>query len=59
MLLNATSLTTVGQIKREQTLKNLDRNFEFMPRYGRQTGARQVVLPCLNKNYICFAKLDF
>ena len=46
-------------MKRDPTLKGLDRNYEFMPRYGKQTGPRELVIPCMNRNYICFAKLDF
>jgi len=59
LLLSASTLNALGKVKKDQTLKNLDRNFEFMPRYGKQIGARQIVLPCLNKNYVSFAKLDF
>jgi hypothetical protein len=59
LMLNSVSVTPEGQMKREPTLRSLDRNYEFMPRYGKQVGARQIVLPCMYKNYICFAKLDF
>jgi hypothetical protein len=58
-LLSSVSITSDGQMKREPTMRSLDRNYEFMPRYGKQVGARQVVLPCMYKNYICFAKIDF
>lgn len=58
-ILSSVSLNPEGQIKREPTMRNLDQNYQFMPRYGKQVGARQIVLPCMYKNYICFAKLDF
>lgn len=58
-LLASVTLTPEGQQKREPTMRNQDRNYEFMPRYGKQVGARQIVLPCMYKNYICFAKIDF
>ena len=58
-LLNSVSVNAAGQMKRDPTLKSLDRNYEFMPRYGKQVGTKQVVLPCMYKNYICFAKVDF
>jgi hypothetical protein len=58
-LLNSVSVNAAGQMKRDPTLKSLDPNYEFMPRYGKQVGARQVVLPCMYKNYICFAKIEF
>jgi len=59
LMLTSSTLTAMGKVKKDQTLKNLDRNFEFMPSYGKQIGVRQIVLPCISKNYICFAKLDF
>lgn len=58
-LLSSVSLNPDGVQKREPTMRNLDRNYQFMPRYGKQVGARQVVLPCMYKNYICFSKIDF
>jgi hypothetical protein len=58
-LLNSVSINAAGLMKRDPTLKSMDKNYEFMPRYGKQVGARQIVLPCMFKNYICFAKLDF
>ncbi|MFN5642437.1 MAG: hypothetical protein ACK4V4_08815 [Sphingobacteriales bacterium] len=59
LILASVSLNPDGQQKREPTMRNLDQNYQFMPRYGKQVGARQIVLPCMYKNYICFAKLDF
>jgi hypothetical protein len=58
-ILNSVTLNSAGKLKRDPTLKGLDRNYEFMPRYGKQIGLREIVLPCMNRNYICFAKLDF
>lgn len=58
-ILSSVAMNPDGQQKREPTLRNLDRNYQFMPRYGKQVGARQIVLPCMYKNYICFAKIDF
>lgn len=59
LMLSTVGMTPDGQMKRDPTMRNLDRNYEFMPRYGKQVGARQIVLPCMYKNYICFAKIDF
>ncbi|MBX3257496.1 MAG: hypothetical protein KF862_25445 [Chitinophagaceae bacterium] len=58
-LLTEQSVTPDGKINRAPTLKNLDRDYEFLPKYGKQVGARQVILPCMYRNYICFAKIDF
>jgi hypothetical protein len=59
LLLNDFALTPGGQINRNPTLKNLDRGFEFMPKYAKQVSARQMILPCYYRNYICFAKIEY
>jgi hypothetical protein len=53
------SLQPDGKINRNPTLKNLERGFEFMPQYGKQVSARQMIIPCIYRNYICFAKLEY
>jgi len=58
-LLNDYTLSADGQINRNPTLKNLDRGFEFLPKYGKQVSARQMIIPCYYRNYICFAKIDY
>jgi hypothetical protein len=58
-LLNDYTVTPEGQINRNPTLKNLDKGYEFMPKYGKQVSNRQVIIPCYYRNYICFAKLDY
>ncbi|MEJ0105648.1 MAG: hypothetical protein WDO19_25160 [Bacteroidota bacterium] len=59
MLLNDFTVGPDGQINRNPTLKNLDKGYEFMPKYGKQVGSKQVIMPCIYRNYICFAKLDY
>jgi hypothetical protein len=59
LLLNDFTLSPDGQINRNPTLKNLDRGHEFMPKYGKQVSARQFIVPCFFRNYICFAKIEF
>lgn len=58
-LLNDYSIGPDGQLTRNPTLKNLDRGYEFMPKYGKQVSARQMIIPCAYRNYICFAKVDY
>jgi hypothetical protein len=58
-LLNDYTVDPKGQINRVPTLKNLDRGYEFLPKYAKQVSARQMIIPCFRNNYICFAKLDF
>ncbi len=58
-LLTDFSITPQGELTRNPTLKNLDRGYDFMPKYGKQVSARQMIIPCLYRNYICFAKIDY
>lgn len=48
-----------GQIIRYATLKTKESGWFFMPRLARQTGARQMIIPCVVRNNIAFAKIDF
>jgi hypothetical protein len=59
LMLNDQSIDAEGKVSRNPTLKNLDKGYEFMPRYGRQVAARQMIVPCLYRNYLCFAKIDY
>lgn len=58
-LVTVMSITPDGKLSKMPTLRGLDRGYQWMPRYGKQIGARQVVIPCIYRNYICFAKIDF
>lgn len=53
------SLDPTGKITRYPTLKNLDKGYDFMPRFAKQVSARQMIIPCLYRNYLCFAKVEF
>jgi hypothetical protein len=59
MLLNDQSISPEGKVTRYPTLRNLDRGYDFMPRYGKQVSSWETIIPCLYKNYLCFAKVDF
>ena len=59
LLLHDQSIGSDGKVFRNPTLKNLDKGYEFMPRFGKQVSARQIIIPCLYRNYLCFAKIDF
>ncbi len=58
-LLNDYTLTAKGEVNRNPTLKNLDRGYEFLPKFGKQVSSRQMIIPCYYRNYICFAKLEY
>jgi hypothetical protein len=59
LLLNDQSIAADGKVTRNATLKNLDRGYEFMARYGKQVSGRQMIVPCLYRNYLCFAKIEY
>lgn len=57
-LLSDQSIDPKGQIYRSPTLKNLDKGYDIMPRYGKQIANRTVIFPCMYRNYLCFARLE-
>lgn len=59
LLLNDFTLSPEGQVVRNPTLKNLDKGYEFMPKYGKQVSSYQLIVPCFYRNNICFAKVEF
>lgn len=48
-----------GTLFRHPTLKNRDAGYLFMPRLSKQTGVRQLIVPCIYRGYISFAKVDY
>ena len=58
-LLNDFSISPDGKVNHNPTLKNLDRGYEFMPKYAKQVSAHQIIVPCLYRNFVCFAKIDY
>jgi hypothetical protein len=59
LLLSDQSIGPDGKVTRYPTLKNLDKGYEFMPRHGKQVSAWEMVVPCMYRNYLCFAKVEF
>lgn len=53
------SITPGGQLKRNPPLKSLEKTYRYMPRFAKQVGARQLLVPCMYRGNICFAKADF
>ncbi|UAY52464.1 hypothetical protein [Ferruginibacter albus] len=58
-LMQESAITQEGVINRNPLLKTTDNDFEFMPKFGKQVSARQVIVPCTIRNSICFAKIDY
>jgi hypothetical protein len=59
LLLNDYALSPDGKFTHNPTLKNLDRGYEFLPKFGKQVSANQLIIPCYYRNNICFAKIEF
>jgi hypothetical protein len=57
-LLSSQSVAPTGKVTRNPTFRGLDKGYEFMPKYGKQVGGRSMVMPCLFRQSLCFAKLD-
>ena len=53
------SVSPYGKFFRYPTIKSREAGYKFMPRLSKQVGARQVMMPCVYRNNICFAKIDF
>lgn len=58
-LLTDNTISSNGTIKRNPTLRSIERGYEFMPKLSKQVGAHTIVVPCTFRNQICFAKIDF
>ena len=52
------SINVNGDIKRNPTLKSREKGHQFMPRLTKQVGAKQLIIPCDYRGFICFAKVD-
>ncbi|MEP7318332.1 MAG: hypothetical protein ABI921_06315 [Panacibacter sp.] len=58
-LLTDQSINADGQANRSPTLHNLSKDYQFMPKYGKQVGSREIIIPCQYRNFVCFAKIEF
>lgn len=53
------SLTRGGDLVQLPLMRNLERKYRLMPRYARQVGAREVVLPFEMGSELSFARIDY
>lgn len=58
-ILTDQSITGDGEVERNPPLHNLDRGYEFMPKFAKQVSATEMIVPCSYRNYICFALIEF
>jgi hypothetical protein len=59
LLLQQQSIEASGKVTPAPTLKELDKGYQFMPRYIKQVSSKEVLIPCQYRNYLCFAKIEF
>lgn len=59
MILSDRTMTGNGEIGRTAPMHNLDRGYDFMPRYAKQVSASEIIVPCMYRNIICFALVRF
>ncbi len=48
-----------GEMKRYATIKTGERGYNFMPRLAKQVAPTQIIMPCVFRNDILFAKINF
>ncbi len=53
------SILPDGNVKRNPTLKSQEKGYEFMPKFSKQIGSNQLIVPCAYRGFICFAKIDY
>jgi hypothetical protein len=58
-LINDQTVSADGKITRNPPLRSLDRGYEFMPRYAKQVSSYQIIVPCMYRSLICFAKIEY
>ena len=59
LLLQSQSIDASGKVVVNPTLKELDKGYQFMPRFAKQVSSREELIPCQYRNYLCFAKIEF
>lgn len=59
LLLQSESVDPTGKVTLNPTFKELDKGYQFMPRYAKQVSSREILIPCQYRNYLCFAKIEF
>jgi hypothetical protein len=58
-ILTDDAVTPDGQLNRQEPLHNLDRGYEFLIRLGKQISSYQMLVPCIYRNSLAFALIDY
>jgi len=53
------AILTDGTLKPDPIPHNLDKDHTFLPRYAKQLGPTSLLVPCHDKNFLCFALLEY
>ena len=57
-ILTSQSVSSKGELTRHPTMRNISGGYDIMASQGRQTGNRQIIFPCIYRNYLCFARVE-
>ena len=58
-ILTHVGIASNGDVNRYPTLRGSGNEYDFLPRYGKQTGANTFVVPYIYNNRLGFAKVEF
>jgi hypothetical protein len=58
-IVSSQSVSVYGKLYRYPTLRNREEGYQFMPRFAKQLGPKQIMMPCEYRGNIRFAKIDF
>lgn len=58
-ILKDAGLDPAGKLDQLPVYPNLDNGYQWMPRYGKQVSVNETVIPCIYRNFMCFAKISF
>lgn len=48
-----------GEVKRYSTLKSRERGYDFMPKFAKQVEYNVLIIPCVYRGRVAFAKVEF
>lgn len=54
-----TTIRADGTMEQGQLLHDLDKGYLFLPQYGRQVGPNTMIIPCVIKGALHFARIEF
>lgn len=52
-------ITADGKLTRNPNIKSYGKGYDFMIRFSKRVGSRELIVPCSYRGKVCFAKIDF